>query len=116
MNALVTADASDEPGVQVARPGEYEGVDESAIPVIATPTVAPNTPSEPVWSLSSDVKHVVDAGARRDEPLETKPAVSSMAETANSRVEAPEPSQPARDEPTGPPRKGWWQRPFRLRE
>jgi ribonuclease E len=115
-NTPVTADGPDEPGVQVARPGEYEGVDQSAIPVIATPTVAPNAPSEPVWSLSSDVKHAMDVSAGRDEPLETKPAASSPTETAHSRVEAPKPSHPARDEPSGPPRKGWWQRPFRLRE
>jgi hypothetical protein len=69
-----------------------------------------------VWSLSSDVKQVVDVSAGRDEPLETKHAASSTTEKANSRVEASELSQPARDEPSGPPRKGWWQRPFRLRE
>ena len=115
-NALITADAPDEPGVQVARAGGYEGVEQSAIPVIATPAVAPNAPSDPVWSLSSDVKHVVDVSAGGGEPLETKLAVSPMAQTANSRVEATEPSQPVRDEPSGPPRKGWWQRPFRPRE
>jgi len=39
-DALVTADASDDSDAQVARAGEYESVDQSAIPVIATPTVA----------------------------------------------------------------------------
>jgi ribonuclease E len=95
---------------------EREGAVTSAIPVIAAQTIVPNSPSEPVWSLSSDGDRPAAGNARRDEPIETAPASSPRHETANSHVETAEPSKPAPVQPSGPPRKGWWQRPFRPRE
>jgi ribonuclease E len=79
--------------------------------------IAPNAPSEPVWSFSSEVT-TPEPRLREERPLpesttvETaKPAAMAEATPAPS-VEPPV----ARPEPEQPPRKGWWQRPFRSRE
>ena len=87
------------------------------------PVFMPNAPSEPVWSLSAEVRprglQQEDTPPERqpDRPLSTKAAEQSEAATmAPEPVEivAPEPRQP--ETPPSPPRRGWWQRPFRERE
>jgi len=83
-----------------------------------------NAPSAPQWSLSSDVheetRHEPAAVARvdidipvsvADEPVDAAPAITAEAVRAQI-AEAPQ----ATGEPQAPTRKGWWQRPFRLRE
>jgi ribonuclease E len=86
-------------------------------PHLAAQAIIPNAPSEPVWSLASD-----------DPRAKIPAAVAPVKEPANKSVgrfedevrenRAPaaiadtEPQKPA-NEPTGPARKGWWQRPFR---
>jgi ribonuclease E len=77
--------------------------------------VIPNTPSEPVWSLAPDnhtaaipaevppVAETMDGFA--DEGGEDKRS-GALAETTPHKIS---------NEPAEPPRKGWWQRPFRNR-
>lgn len=74
--------------------------------------IIPNAPSEPVWSFAPHDHH----------PAESAP-VNASAETFASesheivepaRAE-PDPEPPPPAAPPEPPRKGWWQRPFRGR-
>jgi ribonuclease E len=68
--------------------------DEAAL---EAPSVVPNAPSEPVWSLSSDK-------AQR-QPAPQPSNVTPMPEPKVAPAPSPTPAQPAR--------KGWWQRAFR---
>jgi hypothetical protein len=75
-----------------------ENAPESAVEPETTPAIV-NSPSVPVWSLTAD-----PGKTNEPEPISLLPL-----------VEAPE--QPVRPpEPSQPPRKGWWQRPFRSKE
>jgi len=65
-------------------------------------TTAPNTPSAPQWSLESDARE------RTFEPREQKP--QERREPSPAPQAEPVAGTPA--EPSGPPRKGWWQRNF----
>ena len=99
----------------------------------AQPPVAPNAPSEPVWSLGSDRAEAAAESAhetvgemyyRREEVLETPPPEREskpeprVAETASAES-GPTREVATRDklaEPQEVPqsqRKGWWQRQFR---
>ena len=89
--------------------------------------VVPNAPSEPVWSLAHEhqqpgpVVPVVESVALHTPPVEEPAAADVAVETISHHAEpemaAPPPAPaPRRDEPEQPPRKGWWQRPFRPRE
>ena len=88
------------------------------------PVFLPNAPSEPVWSLSAetqapDVRQEEAPPARAPEPAPspgTEDERSEPAATMHETVEiaSPEPRQP--EPPPSPPRRGWWQRPFRDRE
>jgi len=80
-----------------------------------------NAPSAPVWSLASedtsrDAPGVVAPldipPAVSDEPIDAAPAIT--AEAVRTEIAAAE--QEHTDEAAAPARKGWWQRPFRLRE
>jgi ribonuclease E len=100
--------------------GEVTGGDASDTSVISP---ALNAPSAPVWSLSSgtDAREEPAAITRIDidipasvagESVDAAPAITAEAVRAQiSQTETP----PA-DDPQAPARKGWWQRPFRLRE
>jgi ribonuclease E len=75
-----------------------ENAPESAVEPETTPAIV-NSPSVPAWSLTAD-----PGKTNAPEPISLLPL-----------VEAPE--QPVRPpEPSQPPRKGWWQRPFRSKE
>jgi ribonuclease E len=94
--------------------------------------VVPNAPSEPVWSLALEqpkpklaapVTESITVPSAPTEaiaaPAEEGPPSAATTATATKSPEAePEPVSPPprRDEPEQPPRKGWWQRPFRPRE
>ncbi len=99
--------------------------------------IQPNAPSEPVWSLAGDEAAELPAVAPeapqppQDEPEPPRPAEPAAAEASPEPQDEPvaqmaapaetaeEPNRPQEDElsePEGPPRKGWWQRPFRARE
>jgi hypothetical protein len=103
-----------------------------------TARVVPNAPSEPVWTLALErpalepAVPVSESLTRREPPAQAPepPAMvataarvedsappSAVTETTSPRIEPeqPEPA-PRRDEAEQPPRKGWWQRPFRPRE
>jgi ribonuclease E len=83
--------------------------------------VVPNTPSEPVWSLSSE-HPAVTAGHSADERSLGQPKIEKLMVEAPAEPSAAhaEPGEavpvPKREEPSQPPRKGWWQRPFRPRD
>jgi ribonuclease E len=107
-----------EPGAQPAfqrRPAEAprERVD--------VPIVTPNAPSAPVWSFT----HEPAASTREAAPVATvaRPSPPPQAAPPQQQVErVPEPSfaTPSEGEPPAPSdqpqRKGWWQRPFRIRD
>jgi len=87
------------------------------------PTFLPNAPSEPVWSLSSEAQSA--AFEREHTRSEREPERHSLPELEAEHAEAevttrepvenvPEPQRP--ETPQSPPRRGWWQRPFRDRE
>jgi ribonuclease E len=90
-----------------------------APPLSPEPAVAPNAPSAPVWSFSHDVASRPSPVAHK--PVET-PAPQAM-EAAKPvpfaakepEIETPPPSNES-NEPAQPQRKGWWQRPFRVRD
>ena len=102
--------------------GDMVGGDASDASVISP---ALNAPSAPVWSLASgtreEVREEPAAIARididippsvADESVDAAPAITAEAVRAQiSQAETPQ-----ADEPQAPARKGWWQRPFRLRE
>ncbi|HEY2445431.1 MAG TPA: Rne/Rng family ribonuclease [Rhizomicrobium sp.] len=86
------------------------------VPEIAVTAVMPNSPSEPVWSLSPIEERADRGDMRRAEPVETFEPPPAENLTASSPANGGDQSQSARAEPLEPQRKGWWQRPFRLRE
>jgi ribonuclease E len=80
-----------------------------------------NAPSAPLWSLSSgtDMREEPAAIARIDIPasvaeesVDAAPAITAEA----VRAQISQAETPPTNEPQSPARKGWWQRPFRLRE
>jgi ribonuclease E len=92
---------------------------------VEIPIVTPNAPSEPVWSLS----HEPARPPRQAAPgasLERPSPPPQAAPPQRQAERAPEPSfappTPAQSEPEPqaagdqPQRKGWWQRPFRIRD
>jgi hypothetical protein len=99
--------------------GDVIGGDASDTSVISP---ALNAPSEPQWSLASgtDAREESATIARIDIPasvaeetVDAAPAITAEAVRAQiSQAETP----PSTNEPQSPARKGWWQRPFRLRE
>ncbi len=105
--------------------GEYEHHD----------IAAPNAPSAPVWSLHSEAGHEPaepqhETPAQREaEPARfAEPIANQVDVTPPARTPTPsaareiepesekEPEPVASSEPASPPRRGWWQRPFKLRE
>ncbi len=100
--------------------GDVIGGDASDTSVISP---ALNAPSEPLWSLSSgtreDIRDEPVAIARIDIPSavadETGDAAPAItAEAVRAQISQAE--TPSVGESQTPARKGWWQRPFRLRE
>ncbi|HTW35050.1 MAG TPA: ribonuclease E/G [Rhizomicrobium sp.] len=98
--------------------GDVTGGDVSDTSVISP---ALNAPSAPLWSLASEKRQEmreepiaridIDVPANvADEPVDAAPAITAEA------VRAQISEAPRADEPQTPARKGWWQRPFRLRE
>ena len=102
------ASAQADEAVQTGEPPASEGV------------AAPNAPSEPEWSLATgdavETPAEPPAPEARREPevattesqTETEAPAAVEPETTNEPVAASQPESPA-----APPRKGWWQRPFR---
>jgi len=92
--------------------------------------VTPNAPSEPVWSLSHErtptqprpVPETQSAPAVEVEvhnqtlsiDLPQEPVLSQIVEATEQKPVAAVASEER--EPAQPPRKGWWQRPFKSRE
>ncbi len=89
---------------------EDSGRDELAVKS-DEPIVTPNAPSEPVWSLSSQ------QGFERSRPIAAEPPPAPI-EIAPKAAPIAAPAEPAAASNAAeePPRKGWWQRPFRLRD
>jgi ribonuclease E len=101
-----------------------------AAPVTYDDVPVPNAPSEPLWSLATEegaaLPQIVPEapqpadGARAamapepDHSAEPEPAASPIQPEATAEPEVAVPTEP--EVPAGPPRKGWWQRPFRARE
>ncbi|HEX9159481.1 MAG TPA: hypothetical protein VF835_04570, partial [Rhizomicrobium sp.] len=112
------------PGVQQAASAAIEQNNGRPAEVEADlPTFLPNAPSEPVWSLSSEAQSA--AFEREHTRSEREPERHSLPEFEAEHAEAgvttrepvenvPEPQRP--ETPPSPPRRGWWQRPFRDRE
>jgi ribonuclease E len=121
------------PNEDTSPPGKPHGAPSASVEnaVVELPSVIPNAPSDPVWSLSPEAdvpepehhnRHVDHSsatdsvGARptnfdgvSGSPVETAEEKESVAE-ADIRV-----PQETRG-PAQPPRRGWWQRPFRARD
>ena len=118
-----------------ARPLETDGVESrsTSTEVPAQPAVAPNAPSEPVWSLGSDRAEAAAASAhepvgemyyRREETLESRAPDTEKkperrvgktvpVETISAEQNRPREEPAKSDETAQPQRKGWWQRQFR---
>jgi ribonuclease E len=92
------------------------------------PAFLPNAPSEPVWSLSpEDTPAVVHPQSRQDAAHErtidvvpSRERETTRREFEHAAVEPVAPSEPVEakesETPSAPPKRGWWQRPFRERE
>jgi ribonuclease E len=83
------------------------------------PSVTPNAPSAPEWSLAAQPapeRHAAPA-VEKIEVAATSHRVASVEETP-AVVPAPVAAvqTAAANAPEQPTRKGWWQRPFRLRD
>jgi ribonuclease E len=80
---------------------------------LPAPIAVPNAPSEPLWSLAAqDVPHQQALAAPEPRSNPRKPVTKEP-------VREPEPIEAAAEAeevPAGPPRRGWWQRPFRAKE
>lgn len=82
---------------------------------INAPIVTPNAPSAPEWSLAAQhtpEHHAAPAEAKGE--VHTTVAVEEPRVVKSAPVVAPEPT--AANVPEQSTRKGWWQRPFRLRD
>jgi ribonuclease E len=106
------ADNEHEDAMEHAAPRESAHTEIAA--GIDAPFVTPNAPSAPVWSLAAQ-----HAPERHSAPVETKiearpHAPNAIEEAASVSVSAPESVAP--QAPDQPAKKGWWQRPFRLRD
>ncbi len=101
---------------------------EAVAEIAAVPSAPLNAPSEPQWSLLGDEiprpavasEPAVPARIVAEVPA-PEPTVEAEPLAEPAPVAAPEPmaavqSAPERETPAGPPRKGWWQRPFRQKE
>jgi hypothetical protein len=105
-------DAFDENAPHHESPKEEVGTGYSA------PVVTPNAPSAPVWSLAS--QHAPEQPpAHVEAKIEAAPPPSSNGAKVDEEAASIEtaPAQVGASDATGQPtRKGWWQRPFRLRD
>jgi ribonuclease E len=88
---------------------------------INAPIVTPNAPSAPVWSLaqhtpeqtSAPIERKIEAPSNGAKALEGA-SVAEVAPIASRETLTPQAVAPqATDQPA---KKGWWQRPFRLRD
>ncbi|HEY3777947.1 MAG TPA: Rne/Rng family ribonuclease [Rhizomicrobium sp.] len=84
----------------------FDPISESPVSRLLAPEVLPNRPSDPVWSLSTDE---LLASSGKEQAPEASPDDARGASSSSSASE----TQPAPQENTESPRKGWWQRPFR---
>jgi len=89
------------------------------------PVFLPNAPSEPVWSFSTDPQAPAVHREQLADPEPTiETALARVAETVaptarraqSEQMTESAPAAPAEPQATpGPPKRGWWQRPFRER-
>ena len=79
-------------------------------PHLSASAIIPNTPSEPVWSFAPHDHHPAEPAPAKDPAgtFATEPREMEEPTRIEPDSEPPKPAAPA-----GPPRKGWWQRPFR---
>jgi hypothetical protein len=121
-------------------PHPGEPLADSAAPTAEFAVAIPNAPSGPVWSLSHDqtsvphehsdskthIASVASSESIGGRPIEQTPTTNSNAEpilpspkldaveetvVVEAKVAATEERKPQQ-----PPRRGWWQRPFRARD
>ena len=120
-----------ESGPADAAPQSHEAFEESPVhgevaqveAGIDAPIVTPNAPSAPVWSLATH-----PAPEHHPAPVERKIEVAPVAATTSEATTAIHEKLPIEPVPGSTPksvaaqaaeqptRKGWWQRPFRLRD
>jgi len=88
---------------------------------INAPSVTPNAPSAPVWSLAA--QHAPEPSfAPAEAKIEAVPLAPSSSNGTKAIEEAAvvepvaAPETTATTAPEQSTRKGWWQRPFRLRD
>jgi len=127
-NGAIATSGGLPPGADVTSPTVLSSSDDAArnshdagaaaVPQISVPVFVPNSSSDPVWSLSSDEASPVLANppnspSGRAEPSQSvgKAERSVRAITDNEQSAEVRPGAPAE-----PPRKGWWQRPFRSKD
>ncbi|HEY6579195.1 MAG TPA: ribonuclease E/G, partial [Rhizomicrobium sp.] len=89
---------------------------DSGVPDLATWTNVPNTSSEPVWSLSSEGHADSPHPQASREHIPASEAEPQSTDDVGASGERPSPVAGSAPNPSGPPRRGWWQRPFRARE
>jgi hypothetical protein len=91
-----------------------------APPLSPEPAVAPNAPSAPVWSFSHDVAPRPSPASHepveRPAPQTVEPAEPVPFTAKESEIKTSPPPSNESGEPGQPQRKGWWQRPFRVRD
>jgi ribonuclease E len=129
MNGPVFPDEDTSPVGKLREPAAAQPASVES-PVVELSSAVPNAPSEPVWSLSPEpdaalpehrnlhAAHSVIAepiGVAASEsvgPVSGSPAEIADEKETEDGIQIPEESR----EPAQPPRRGWWQRPFRARE
>jgi ribonuclease E len=91
---------------------------------VEIPIVTPNAPSEPVWSFThepaaSTREAAPAASVERPSPPPQAPPQPQAEHAPEPSFAAPAPAQSDAEPPAPsdqPQRKGWWQRPFRIRD
>jgi ribonuclease E len=89
---------------------------------IDAPIVSPNAPSAPVWSLATQHAPEPSTAAVPHAKMDVVPSGPTASNGAQADTPKPETPRVAAaetlspDAPEQPVRKGWWQRPFRLRD
>lgn len=112
-----TQDMFEENAPQQERAHEETGID--------APIVMPNTPSAPVWSLAAQhapeqpVVHVetkTEATSHSAGSSNGAKPIQEASAIEQTPAAVVQPEQAAAAVPEQPARKGWWQRPFKLRD
>jgi ribonuclease E len=106
----------------IERAAPHEHAQEEIGSAINAPIVTPNAPSAPVWSLAAQhaseqapvpVEQKFETQSNGAKAIEDAPAVEAAPVVARETAIAESVAPRAADQPA---KKGWWQRPFRLRD